>query len=166
MDDSISTRGLFIIDADGIIQHVTINNLPVGRNVDETLRLIAAFKHVQANPNEVCPMNWTPGDKTMNPDPEKSQDYFKDIKKNIYVLQILEPHFLTTHYFHISEYTHVSRRLKLKLVKTQCQDEFRSLSGCVPEILTACRMLQISIAWCQNDAEIRGFPTMYINGGG
>ena len=48
---------------------------------------------------------------------------------------------------------------------TQCQDEFRSLSGCVPEILTACRMLQISIAWCQNDAEIRGFPTMYMNGG-
>ena len=80
MDDSISTRGLFIIDAEGVIQHVTINNLPVGRNVDETLRLIAAFKHVQANPNEVCPMNWKPGDKTMNPDPEKSQEYFKDIK--------------------------------------------------------------------------------------
>ena len=49
---------------------------------------------------------------------------------------------------------------------TQCQDEFRSLSGCVPEILTACRMLQISIAWCQIDAEIRGFPTMYTMGGG
>ena len=48
---------------------------------------------------------------------------------------------------------------------TQCQDEFRSLSGCVHEILTACRMLQISIAWCQNDAEIRGFPTMYTMGG-
>ena len=79
LDDSISTRGLFIIDAEGIIQHVTINNLPVGRNVDETLRLIAAFKHVQANPNEVCPMNWTPGDKTMNPDPEKSKEYFKDV---------------------------------------------------------------------------------------
>jgi peroxiredoxin (alkyl hydroperoxide reductase subunit C) len=42
--------------------------------------LISAFKHVQANPNEVCPMNWTPGDKTMNPDPEKSQEYFKDLK--------------------------------------------------------------------------------------
>ena len=80
MDDAISARGLFIIDAEGVIQHVTINNLPVGRNVDETLRLIAAFKHVQANPNEVCPMNWTPGDKTMNPDPEKSKEYFKDIK--------------------------------------------------------------------------------------
>ena len=80
MDDSISTRGLFIIDTVGVIQHVAINNLPVGRNVDETLRLISAFKHVQANLNEVCPMNWTPGDKTTNPDPEKSQDYFKDLK--------------------------------------------------------------------------------------
>ena len=49
--------------------------------------------------------------------------------------------------------------------KTQCQDEFRSLSGSVPEILTACRMLQILIAWCQIEAEIRGFPTMYIIGG-
>ena len=48
---------------------------------------------------------------------------------------------------------------------TQCQDEFRSLSGSVTEILTACRMLQISIAWCQIDAEIRGFPTMYTMGG-
>ena len=48
---------------------------------------------------------------------------------------------------------------------TQFQDEFRSLSGPVPEILTACRMLQILIAWCQNEAEIRGFPTMCIIGG-
>ena len=48
---------------------------------------------------------------------------------------------------------------------TQCQDEFRSLSGCVPEILAACRMHQILIAWCQIEAEIRGFPTMYIIGG-
>ena len=49
---------------------------------------------------------------------------------------------------------------------TQCQDEFRSLSGSVTEILTACRMHKIFIAWCQIEAEIRGFPTMYINGGG
>ncbi|MEC7886153.1 MAG: peroxiredoxin [Pseudomonadota bacterium] len=79
-DDGISLRGLFIIDKEGIVQHSTINNLPVGRNVDETLRLIAAFQHVQANPDEVCPLNWNPGDKTMNPDPEKSKDYFKDVK--------------------------------------------------------------------------------------
>ena len=56
-----------------------LNSCP-SKFCDETLRLIAAFKHVQANPDEVCPMNWTPGDKTMNPDPEKSQDYFKDVK--------------------------------------------------------------------------------------
>ena len=49
--------------------------------------------------------------------------------------------------------------------KTQCQDELRSLSGSVPEILTACRMHKILIAWCQIEAEIRGFPTMYIIGG-
>ena len=49
--------------------------------------------------------------------------------------------------------------------KTQCLDEFRSLSGSVTEILTACRMLQILIAWCQIEAEIHTFPTMYIYGG-
>ena len=48
--------------------------------------------------------------------------------------------------------------------KTECQDEFRSLSGCIPKILTACRMLQISISWWQIEAEIHGFPTMYIMG--
>ena len=55
---------------------------------------------------------------------------------------------------------------KTLMNKTQCQDEFRSLSGSVTEILTACRMHKILIAWCQIEAEIRGFPTMYINGGG
>ena len=44
---------------------MTINNLSVGRNVDEVLRLIAAFKHVKLNPSEACPMNWNPGEKTL-----------------------------------------------------------------------------------------------------
>ena len=48
---------------------------------------------------------------------------------------------------------------------TQCQDEFRNLSGCVIKILTAGRILQISISWCQIEAEIRSFPTMYGKGG-
>ena len=48
---------------------------------------------------------------------------------------------------------------------TQCQDEFRNLSGCVLKILTAGRILQISIAWCQIEAEIHSFPTMYGKGG-
>ena len=50
--------------------------------------------------------------------------------------------------------------------KTQCQDEFRNLSGCVIKILTGGRILQISISWCQIEAEIRSFPTMYGKGGG
>ena len=57
-------------------------------------------------------------------------------------------------------------RRYIKVPKTLCQDEFRSLSRCVPEILTACRMHQILIAWCQIEAEIRGFPTMYTMRGG
>ncbi len=69
-------RGLFIIDRSGIIQYATVNNLAFGRSVDETLRVLQAIQHVQANPNEVCPANWQPGSKTINPDPIKSRDYF------------------------------------------------------------------------------------------
>jgi peroxiredoxin (alkyl hydroperoxide reductase subunit C) len=78
-DAGIALRGLFIIDPDGVIMHSTINNLPVGRSVDETLRVLQAFQYVQSNPDEVCPANWTPGDKTMNPDPVKSKEYFAAI---------------------------------------------------------------------------------------
>lgn len=75
----IALRGLFIIDKEGIIQHATINNLAFGRNVDETLRTLQAIQHVQANPDEVCPAGWQPGDKTMNPDPVKSKVYFESV---------------------------------------------------------------------------------------
>ncbi|MBD1920124.1 peroxiredoxin [Microcoleus sp. FACHB-831] len=72
----IALRGLFIIDKEGIIQHATINNLAVGRNVDETLRTLKAFQYVQSHPDEVCPAGWQEGDKTMVPDPVKSKTYF------------------------------------------------------------------------------------------
>lgn len=72
----IALRGLFIIDKEGIIQHATINNLAFGRNVDETLRTLQAIQYVQAHPDEVCPAGWKPGDKTMNPDPVKSKEFF------------------------------------------------------------------------------------------
>ncbi len=77
--EGVALRGLFIIDPDGIIMHSTINNLPVGRNVDETLRVLQAFQYVQANPDEVCPANWTPGEKTMKPDPIGSKEFFSQI---------------------------------------------------------------------------------------
>ena len=56
--------------------------------------------------------------------------------------------------------------MKTVIVMTQCQDEFRNLSGCVLKFLTACRILQISIALSQIEAEIHSFPTMYGKGGG
>jgi peroxiredoxin (alkyl hydroperoxide reductase subunit C) len=75
-DAGIALRGLFIIDRDGVVQHATINNLSFGRNVDETLRVLQAVQYVQANPEEVCPVDWQPGDKTMIPDPVKAKEFF------------------------------------------------------------------------------------------
>ena len=71
----IALRGLFIIDNNNNIQHSTINNLPVGRNVDETLRLVEAFQF-HAKHGEVCPANWTKGADSMKPDPRGSQEWF------------------------------------------------------------------------------------------
>ncbi|XP_073134724.1 2-Cys peroxiredoxin BAS1, chloroplastic-like isoform X2 [Henckelia pumila] len=75
-DQGIALRGLFIIDKEGIIQHSTINNLGIGRSVDETLRTLQALQYVQENPDEVCPAGWKPGEKTMKPDPKLSKEYF------------------------------------------------------------------------------------------
>nr|YP_009237368.1 thiol-specific antioxidant protein [Wildemania schizophylla]AKS28415.1 thiol-specific antioxidant protein [Wildemania schizophylla] len=75
-NDGVALRGLFIIDPKGVIQYSTINNLEFGRSVEETLRVLQAIQYVQSHPDEVCPANWKPGDKTMNPDPIKSKNYF------------------------------------------------------------------------------------------
>ena len=75
----IALRGLFLIDDKNVIQHSTINNLSVGRNVDETLRLLEAYQYT-AKHGEVCPANWKKGSPTMKPDPKGSQDWFKKNK--------------------------------------------------------------------------------------
>jgi peroxiredoxin (alkyl hydroperoxide reductase subunit C) len=74
----IALRGLFIIDPQGVVRQITINDLPVGRSVDETLRLIKAFQFVEKN-GEVCPANWTPESPTIKPDPVGSKDYFNKV---------------------------------------------------------------------------------------
>ena len=76
MDDAVSLRGLFIIDDKNTIQHSTINNLSVGRNPEETLRLLEAYQHT-AKHGEVCPAGWTSGSDTMKPDPKGSKEWFK-----------------------------------------------------------------------------------------
>ncbi len=72
-------RGLFLVDPDGMVQHATINNLDVGRSVDETLRVLQAFQFVREH-GGVCPANWTPGKATMKADWEKSKEYFAHAK--------------------------------------------------------------------------------------
>jgi len=74
-DGAVAIRGLFIIDPDGVVQHATINNLGVGRSVDETLRVLQAFQFHREQ-GEVCPANWQPGSDAMNPDPQKSKAWF------------------------------------------------------------------------------------------
>ncbi len=75
-EDGEADRGLFLINPNGIIMHSTINKAPVGRNIDETLRVLQAYQYVEAHPDEVCPAGWTPGDKTMKEDPKGSKEYF------------------------------------------------------------------------------------------
>ena len=75
-ENGIALRGLFILDNDNIVQQATINNLGVGRNVDEVLRLVGAFQHHQEH-GDVCPANWSTGDKTLEPTQEGVVNYFK-----------------------------------------------------------------------------------------
>ena len=75
-EDGEADRGLFLINPEGIVMHTTVNKAPVGRNVDESLRILQGYQYVAKNPDEVCPANWTPGDKTMLEDPKGSKEYF------------------------------------------------------------------------------------------
>eukprot|EP00992_Anisonema_acinus_P015353 TRINITY_DN9720_c0_g2_i1.p1 TRINITY_DN9720_c0_g2~~TRINITY_DN9720_c0_g2_i1.p1 ORF type:complete len:233 (-),score=60.17 TRINITY_DN9720_c0_g2_i1:17-661(-) len=74
-DESVALRGLFIIDQQQTIRQITINDLPVGRSVDETLRLVKAFQFSDLH-GEVCPANWKPGEATIKPTPDASQEFF------------------------------------------------------------------------------------------
>ena len=63
-DEEKALRGLFLIDKEGIVRHSVINDLPLGRNVDEALRMVDALQFTEEH-GEVCPANWTEGDDTM-----------------------------------------------------------------------------------------------------
>jgi peroxiredoxin (alkyl hydroperoxide reductase subunit C) len=74
LDDAIALRGLFLIDKDGVIQHAVVNNLPLGRNVDEALRMLDALQFTEKH-GEVCPANWKPGEDAMKPTADGVADY-------------------------------------------------------------------------------------------
>jgi peroxiredoxin (alkyl hydroperoxide reductase subunit C) len=70
----IALRGLFIIDREGKLRHITINDLPLGRNVEEVLRVLDAVKFSEEH-GEVCPANWKKGEEGMKPDQEGLEAY-------------------------------------------------------------------------------------------
>lgn len=69
-------RGLFIIDGKGVLRQITINDMPVGRSVEETLRLVQAFQFTDEH-GEVCPANWKPGSKSIKPTVAAAKEYFE-----------------------------------------------------------------------------------------
>ncbi|HEY4254789.1 MAG TPA: peroxiredoxin, partial [Chlamydiales bacterium] len=74
----IAYRGLFLIDKEGIIRHQLVNDLPLGRSVDEILRTIDALVFHEEN-GEVCPANWKSGAKAMKPTEQGLADFFAKI---------------------------------------------------------------------------------------
>ena len=70
----IALRGLFLIDEAGVLRHITVNDLPLGRNVEEVLRVVDALDFHTKN-GEVCPANWKKGDKAMVPTQEGLREY-------------------------------------------------------------------------------------------
>ncbi|MDA3892161.1 MAG: peroxiredoxin [Salinivirgaceae bacterium] len=67
-------RGLFLIDKEGVVQHQVVNNMPLGRSVDEVLRMVDALQFFREN-GEVCPADWHKGDKAMSATQEGVSEY-------------------------------------------------------------------------------------------
>lgn len=66
LNESVALRGLFLIDKEGVVRHAVVNDLPLGRNVDEAIRMVDALQYFEAH-GEVCPANWKAGDEGMKP---------------------------------------------------------------------------------------------------
>ncbi|MCG8615040.1 MAG: peroxiredoxin [Desulfobacterales bacterium] len=71
----IAYRGLFLLDKDHVVRHQVVNDLPLGRNVSETLRMVDALQFTEKH-GEVCPANWNQGDKSMTPTQDGLEKFF------------------------------------------------------------------------------------------
>lgn len=80
--DEVAFRGTFMIDKKGIVRHQVINDLPLGRNVDEAIRMLDALNFVEEH-GEVCPANWKRGEEGMKPTGEGVASYLKKHASNI-----------------------------------------------------------------------------------
>ena len=72
----VALRGTFLIDKNGVVQQQTINNLPLGRSVDEMIRLLEALQHTEQH-GEVCPANWKKGETAMKANQDGLKTFFK-----------------------------------------------------------------------------------------
>ncbi len=67
--EQVAYRGLFLIDKEGVVRHALVNDMPLGRSIDEALRIVDALQHVEQY-GEVCPLGWHKGDEAMKPSHE------------------------------------------------------------------------------------------------
>ncbi len=74
LNDAVALRGLFLIDTHGVVRHQVVNDLPIGRNVDEAIRTLDALQFTEEH-GEVCPANWKEGDEAMKPTAEGVASY-------------------------------------------------------------------------------------------
>ncbi len=75
LPDGVALRGLFLIDREGIVRHELVNDLPLGRSIDEALRMVDAWQFYEEH-GEVCPANWQRGKETIKPNPLESREFF------------------------------------------------------------------------------------------
>ena len=73
-NESVALRGTFLIDKEGVVRHAVINDLPLGRNVDEAIRMVDALRFHEEH-GEVCPANWKEGEEAMKPTAEGVAEY-------------------------------------------------------------------------------------------
>ncbi len=74
LNDAVALRGLFLIDTHGVVRHQLVNDLPIGRNVDEAIRTLDALQFTEEH-GEVCPANWKEGEEAMKPTAEGVASY-------------------------------------------------------------------------------------------
>jgi peroxiredoxin (alkyl hydroperoxide reductase subunit C) len=72
--EMVAYRGLFLIDLEGIVRHETVNDMPIGRNVEEVLRIVDAWQYYEKH-GDVCPANWRPGAEAMKPTHDGVSEY-------------------------------------------------------------------------------------------
>ena len=75
LNKAIALRGLFLIDKDGVVRHQVVNDLPLGRSVDEALRVVKALQFTEEH-GEVCPADWQEGNRTIKPGVDESKEFF------------------------------------------------------------------------------------------